>query len=344
MSDFEIIELSDAGPELASAPFQTQTALTKIAMTTKPMGLIADMVSPVIPTPFKFTYTRINEKDVHSLPDNLASRAGRLNEVEYGSTDANDRTVDYGLLCFVPDRDVEEAKAQMLAYDPLATSTDLLATSMKLRREKRVADLVFYPPYYGTNRVTLVNEGQWSSIGSNPLANIFDRIDDPLVRPNALVMGQHVWTHFRRHPVIVEAVKSTGAGAIVGAPGAGAGGTIQAQGTVSKQQVADLFELDHVLVGSAQVQTANKGQDPVYEYLWGRHAALLHINRALSGPQTAMPSFTFTAQAMPMTVSVFTNKQRGIGAGSHVVKISESCKELISWPGAGFMFENAVAA
>lgn len=316
---------------LAAAPFQTQTRYTNIAMAVSPPGMIADEVCPRVTSPYKFTYTLLDSEDRLSAPNSRASRAARVNEIEFGSTDANDETEDYALICPVPDRDIREASAQGLPYDPLAVATDALATVMKINRERRVAKLVFEISNYASGySVTLSGASQWSDVTSDPLKAILEKMDTPLIRPNTLVLGQQTWTSFRQHPKIVEAVNMSGAGD-------------KASGAVARRAVADLLELDHIAVGRVQYQTAKRGQTAAYDYIWGKHAALLHINRSLSGPQSMMPSFCFTAEAMGMMVGTYVDSARGIGAGTTFVKSSESCKEVVSWTRAGYMWKNAVA-
>ena len=316
---------------LAAAPFETQRQYTNVAMAVMVPGTIADEVCPRIPSPYKFAFTKMDQGDRLSAPDSRASRAGRVGEIEFGSTDQQDSTEDWALACPVPSRDVEEARAQRLPYDPLAEATDALAMVMKINREIRVAKLVQTPANYPTGKkVTLVGNSQWSSNSSDPQTAILDAMDAPLVRPNTLVMGQQVWTKLRQHPKIVEAINMSGAGD-------------DARGAVAARQVAELFELEHVLIGRAQYQTANRGQNEAFSYIWGKHAALLHINRSLSGMRSMMPSFCFTAEAMPMEVGTFMDTMRGIGQGTTFVKASESCKELVSWSDAGYLWQNAVA-
>ncbi len=331
--EYPIFDLASAdGIALASGPFDTQTKYTQIAMSVPVEGLIADMVSPRVRAPYKFTYTKLTEADELSLPESRASRAGKLNEVEFGSTDETDSTKDYGLICPVPDRDVREARSQGLPYDPLSNSSASLGEIMKLLREKRVADIVFDKDNYPTGyKETLTNKDKWSDAGSDPIGKISDALEKSLVRPNTIVFGQQSWTKFRQHGDILAATQKTGAGASGEA------------GLASRMAVAGLFEVDQVLVGRQQYQTANRGQSESYSYIWGKHCALLHINRALASMQTAIPSWTFTAEAMPMSVGTYMEFGRGVGAGSHIVKISESCKELVAWSKAGYFFENAVA-
>ena len=71
-----------------------------------------------------------------------------------------------------------------------------------------------------------------------------------------------MWTALRQHPKIVEAVAATGAGD-------------QASGIVMKEAVAELFEVDRVLVGMAWYQSAKRGQADAFARLWGKHACAI---------------------------------------------------------------------
>ena len=333
--DYEVFTLAEVDPELASAPFETHARLTQIAMAEKPAEFIADDVLPRVQSAYSFKYTKGLNEDQFSIPNTRASRQGRLNEVEFGAELADGSTNDHGLLAYVPERDISEAQAQASAWDPLAQASMGLTQLMHLDREKRVADLVFADGNYPTgHKATLQGTSQWSDKSSNPLTAILEALDKTITRPNTLVLGQAVWTKLRTHPVIVEAIKETGAGA---------GGTAaQAAGIVMRQAVANLFELDRVLVGSSWYQSARRGQDAVYARLWGKHAALLHIRRP-TGTREMMPTWGFTAEAMALQVQTSEEPSRGVGRGSRVIKVSECVNEIISWDTAGYFFKSAVA-
>ena len=228
----EIIRLSEAGPELASAPFETNSRLTQIAMAERPGDFIADQVMPRVRSPFSFKYTKGTTEDQFTIPDTRASRAGRLEEVEFGATLADGSTDDHGLMAFVPERDIREAQAQGSGWDPMEEASQGIGQLMALDREKRVAETVFkLTNYPSTQRVTLAGNSQWSDKqNSNPVDTILAALDVPITRPNSLVFGQAAWTKFRTHPKVVESIKETGAGGV------------NAAGVVSRQAVADLFE------------------------------------------------------------------------------------------------------
>ena len=332
--DYEFIDLADAGPELASAPFQTHSRMTQIAMAEKPKGFIADDVLPRVMSAYKFEYTKGMNEDQFSIQETRASRQGRLNEVEFGATLANGATKDYGLLAYVPQRDIDEARAQASAWDPMAQASMGASQLVMLAREKRVADLVFDAANYpGGYKASIASGARWNEADGKPLDVIMDALDVPITRPNTMVIGRPVWTKLRRHPQIVESVKATGAGA----GGAGA----QAAGVVSRQAVADLFEIDRILVGETWHNSARRGQAANYARLWGKHAALLHI-RTPTGTRDMMPTWGFTAQAMALQVMVSEEPSRGVGRGSRAIKVSECIDEIVSWETAGYLFSTVV--
>ena len=333
--DYEVFTLAQAEATLASAPFQTHPRMTQIAMAERPKDFIADMVMPIVKAAYKFKYTKGTNDDQFSIPDTRATRSGRLGEVEFGATLADGSTEDRGLVCYIPYRDINEARQQQSAWDPVAQASMGLGQLMMLDREKRVADKVFDSDNYANGLSSiLAGDAQWSSAASDPLKAILAALDLCITRPNALVFGNPVWTQFRQHPRIVEAVKATGAGA----GGAGA----QAAGVVSRRAVAELFEVDHVLVGATWHNRAARGQAVDMQRLWGKHAAALHIRRP-TGTQDNMPTWGFTAEAMAREVALSEEPTRGVGRGSRAMKISESCEEIVSWESAGYLWRNAVA-
>ena len=314
-----------------AAPFETQTRLTQIAQAVSPGMLIADEVCPRVRTAYKFTYTTLNEEDLLTIPDVRASRAGRLNQVEFGASDNTAQVIDYGLEDAVPYRDIDEAAKQEVPFDPLEQATMGTAELVKLAREERVADLVHTAANYSaTLSATLAGAAQWSHADSNPIKAILVALDKPLVRPNTLILGQAVWTVMRQHPKVVEAIKQSGAGD-------------QASGVVMRDAVAGLLELDRVLVGMAWHQTAKRGQDDAYARLWGKHACAIHLKPNMQARDRS-PTFCWTADAMGgMQVGTYEEPSRGVNRGSTVVKVSECVKELVAYANAGYLWRAAVA-
>jgi len=83
-----------------------------------------------------------------------------------------------------------------------------------------------------------------------------------LVKPNTFVLGRSVWTAVKRHPKVVAAVL----------------GSASSSGRVTKEALADVLEIDRIIVGEGWVNTARKGQTANMVRCWGKHAALLYVN------------------------------------------------------------------
>lgn len=330
--DYEIIYLADAGPELASAPFETHSRLTQIAMTEKPEGFIADMVMPAVPAPFKFEYSKGITADQFSIPNTRASRAGRLTEVEFGQELETESTFDYGLLSYVPEKDIREARQQNAAWDPMQEASTGITQLMTLDREKRVADIVFKAANYPTgHKETLAGNAQFSNAASTPIKKIRDAKRACITTPDTMVFGIEAWDEFCQHGDILQATRMTGAGS----------GTDGDKGYATEDAVSRLFGM-RVVVGEARYQKANRGQSEDFDFIWGKHLALLKVGRPV-GTRSQMPTWGFTARAMERTVMTSLEPSRGVGRGSRVVKVSECLKEVVSWSTAGYLFTNAVA-
>jgi hypothetical protein len=311
------------------APFPINPALTAIAISYRNEQLVADMVLPRVPVAVdSFKYFRMNRDETFTVPDTKMGRKSEANVVEFGGVEVTDSTADYGLKDIVPLADVRNA--QGTPFDPMGQATLNTTRLVQLDREQRVASLVFnVNSYAATNRVTLSGTGQWSDYAnSNPLDAMLTAFDGMLMRPNKLVLGQAVWTKLRQHPRIVEAVKGTGAG-------------LGAQGVVTRQQVAELLELQEIIVGQAWINGAKKGLNPSMARCWGKFAAAIYTEPVTS--TQAASTFGFTAESGGgLRVRDWFDEKIGVD-GSQVVQVVDTVKEVLPANDLGFLWAAAVA-
>lgn len=310
-----------------TAPFPVQPELTAIALAYRNPQLIADAVLPRVPVgKAEFKYFKHDKDSMFTVPDTKVGRKSETNIVETGGTEVADFTQDYGLKDYVPVAD--QRNAQGSPFNPLARATEFITHLVELDREVRTASLVFAAAQYATsNKVTLSGGSQWSDYtNSNPVAAILAAMDAMLMRPNVIVLGQAVWTAVRQHPKVVESVKSTGAGA-------------NAVGMVSRQQFADLLEVQDVIVGQGWVNSAKKGASASYARAWGKHCALIYRDQVASVEGT---TFGFTAEFVGKQVRSWYDQEVG-AQGSDCVQLVDSVREVICANDLGYLFTNAVA-
>ncbi len=312
---------------MAKSPYTIQPHLTQIALAYRNQRLIADDVLPRVPVGKQdFKYFKLNKDDAFTLPSTLVGRRSQPTMVEFGGTEVTDSVLDFGLEDAVPLHDIENATPP---FDPMGLATENLTRLIELDREVRAANAVFNANNFAAaNKATLSGTSQWSDFSnSDPVGAILTAIDSMIMRPNILVLGRAVYTKLIQHPKIIAAAYPLGGNASVG-------------GKVTRQALADIFELDEVLVGEGWVNSARKGQTASYSRCWGKFAALIYRDQVAA--QTSGTAFGFTASWLGKQVS--TREDMEIGArGSMVVRAVDSVKEVITANDLGYLWSAAVA-
>ncbi len=314
---------------MSKAPFSISPTLSAIAMAYTNRAMIADMVLPRI-TPVgtkEFKYTLFPQGEILTVPDTRVGRRGKPNTVEFSGTETTAQAYDYGLDDEIPQEDIDQAAAagNPALAGPEERATEWVADLIALDREVRTAGLVFNPATYAAaNKLQLAGATQWSNPASNPVSDIEDSLEGVLMRPNVAVFGGQTWSALRRHPAIVKAVNKT------------SGDT----GLVSKEDFAEMFELEEVLVGRAFVNTAKKGQAQVLNRAWGKHAAFIHRNKLADRRKGV--TFGYTVPYGPKIAGSRPDPDIGLRGGV-VVRVGESVCELITAADAAFFFQDAVA-
>lgn len=309
----------------AIRPFPINPQMTAIAIAYRnpDVALIADQVLPRTPTAQEFKYLKYDLAAGFTVPDARVGRKSLPNEIDFSATEVIDKVLDFGLDDIIPNEDIE---ADNQGVDPMGTAVAYLTNLVNLARELRVANLVFNTASYAAGQyITLSGTSQWSdTVNSDPVAAIGDALDVPIIRPNVATFGQQAWTKLRRHPKLVQAIKNTNQGA----------------GMVSREEFAEFFELQEVLIGQGLANTARKGQTVSMQRVWGKHASFFYRDRA-AGPQAGV-TFGMTAAWGNKIAGNIDEPKLGL-TGSQRVRSGERVKEIITAPDVGYFFQNCVA-
>jgi hypothetical protein len=323
---------------MASAPFVVQQRLTAITLAYRNQDFISDLVLPRINVDASaFKWSKYTFADGYTIPDTRVGRKSAPNQIDWSATEQTDSVVDYGLDDTIPNADIDNAKAAQAVQgttgvDPEARSTELLSDLVLLDRENRVAQTMFnLNTYPAAQRTTLAGTAQWSdTANSDPLGAIVDALDNCIIRPNVGVFGQQTWSKLRRHPKVTAAVYPTGGNAT-------GGGSM-----VSRQALADLLELDEIVVGKSWYNSAKPGQAATMSRLWGKHASFIYRAPQIISAQGTV-TFGFTAQwGDRISGTVSEDSSVGLRGGTRV-RVGESVKEVICANDASYFFQNAVA-
>jgi hypothetical protein len=312
---------------MAHAPFPIVPYLTAIAITYRNKRLIADDVLPRTHVGAQeFTYFKLAVENGFTIPDTRVGRTSQPNQVEFTGEEVAAATRDRALDDPVPNADIENARNNPTLGDPLGKATEYLTDLIALDREVRVAAKVFDPANYGTNnKASLEDEEQFSDFEhSDPIGVIQGALDSMIMRGNKLVMGRVVASTLVRHPKIVNAFN----------------GTAGDSGIVPLAFLAQLFELDQILIGEGWVNTARKGQPPDLQRVWGNALALIYSNplaTVLNGT-----TFGFSAEWGARIAGSIPDNDIGMRGGVRV-RVGESLAEVITAPDLGYLITDIVA-
>jgi len=306
---------------MALSPYPIDPALTAIAIAYKNAEYIADLVLPRIRVGKQaFKFMQYSADKFFNAPDTFVGRRSKPGEVTLDGAEVPDFTEDHALDGGVPKADIDNADER---YNPLDDEVAFIMELVALRREIRAAGIIHNAATYPAGlKVALAGGNQFSDPASDPIAAINGYLDLPLMRPNQLVFNQTGWTKFRSHPSIVEAVLGTGA----------------KKGVVKREAVAELFEVNEVLVGTARANNAKRGQAPNIARVWGNHIAALY-KAPIPQARGAM-TFGGTFQFGDPIASQWEDKDMGMRGGT-ACRAGESVKERVIADQAGFFIENA---
>lgn len=313
---------------LTAAPFPVTPQLQAIALAYRNNTLIADQVLPRVPVGLEsFKYMSYPAGQFMTLPETRVGRKGTPNQVEFTGTEVTASTEDDALDDLVPQKDIDLAAKQGLP-DPLGRAVEGLTDLILLKREVRAANLVFAPASYAaSNKATLSGTSQWSDYTtgvSDPIDDIVTGLDLCIMRPNVMVLGNKVSSKLRRHPAILKSYN----------------GSLGDSGIVPLRYLAELFELEEVLVGQGWVNTAKKGQSVNLQRVWGNSCSLIYRNK-LAGTDSGT-TFGFTAQYGTRVAGTIPDADIGMRGGQKV-RVGEAVKELLMANDLGYLIADAIA-
>lgn len=299
--------------------FQADASLTAIAIAYRnpDVVMIADDVLPRVPVGGRtFKWTEYPEAEMFSVPNTKVGLRSAPNQVELQGEQKESGVVDFGI--DIPLDNPTIAEAERAGYNPRSRATELATNIVMLDREIRVAATITDASAYHADQKMAATVSAFFDAGADPFESVDQMLDACWMRPNQLVFGHASWRAFRKHPKVVQAVK----------------GTTTAAGRLTRQEVADAFEVGRILVGSGRVNVARPGLTPTMSRTWGQTISGQFIDRTAT-PETGGLTFGMTA--------VHGSRVAGTKAvdmgldGGQLVRSGERVRELVVARRAGFL-------
>jgi hypothetical protein len=246
-------------------------------------GFIADKVFPTVPVEVQSGQYYV--LDDENLNRDTAERRADATESAGDSFVLSDDA--YNATVFALHKDVGDqlqSNYRDVPGTPFQSATKFLVNKMRLRQEVLFANDFMSAGIWG-----LDEEGkaatpstdefiQWDKDGSDPIADLErwkEAVSAAGFDANVLAIGKPIWTALKNHPDIIDRYKYTSGGA-----------------KVSLEAIADLLDLERIVVGRAIRNTAKRGQPATNELVIGKKALLVHTPDA-PGIEVPAAGYTF---------------------------------------------------
>jgi hypothetical protein len=250
--------------------------LSKISIGFVPTDFIADQIYPVVPVVERSDkYYIFDRGDWFRVPNTLRATKEKPKRVEFAVSSESYYANNYALAEEIAWEDRANADAA-LSLDMSTTEhlTGLLMTDW----EKRLASQLTSTSNLGSS-TTLSGTDQWSDfVNSDPVGDVTAGMQaiqgSTGKKANLAVMGQEVWNKLKDHPDILDRIKHT------------------QRGIATPDIVAQVFQVDKLLIGAAIENTGTEGLADSMSYIWGKNVLLAHTP-ASAGLRTASLGYAF---------------------------------------------------
>jgi len=282
--------------------------LTKLSLAYQNADYIAEKICPVIPSSkitgkyYKFDTSKFRPSK------SLRGMGASAEEVGYG-LEMSDPYVckDHALKQLVPDELKDQAEGP---FNPQMAAVENVAQKLLVEKEYALATYMQTTGTFGTNYTTLtVAAGtRWDIYAtSDPIGDIetgIESVRSQTFRPaNTLVLGQETWNKLKHHPDLIDRIKYGG------------------YGKMSPQALADLLDLDQVIIGAAGRESAVEGQDSSLAYIWGKYAWLVYIPKR---PAIDQPAFAYHMQHKKSVDKWYDKDREGTWVREHDFYVRET--------------------
>jgi hypothetical protein len=249
--------------------------LSNVAIGYRPEGFIADMIAPIVDVDKQSnSYVIWSRADRLRRRETQRSPGGYANRIEQRVSSDTYFAKNYALASPVTIEDRENADP-IFVQGIVEGRTELVMDGLLLDWEVRVASQVTSGSNVGSYSAV---SSAWDGSG-DPLGDINTAIDNVHYStgkmPNRVVFGVEAWKSFRRDSNVRDLIFGSDNGG----------------GYPNTNQVAQLLDIDNVMVGDVWENTAEEGLAESLDSIWGDNVLVYY---APDNPNTQRPSFMYS--------------------------------------------------
>jgi len=228
---------------------------------------------------------------------------------------------------------VDDREAQMYAeYFDAEVIASLRAHSAVLRNaEQRVADAVYNPTTFASYTTGVTNE--WDDLtNATPITDVEAAVqniyDASGLWANALIVNKKVMRNIRNTDQVKDRIAASGAG------------KANAAGLVNEQILAEIFDLDYIIVAGSSKNSAAEGQTASPAQIWSGEYAM--VAKIATGADFREPCLgrTFHWSADGSSIGGTVEQYRDEAVRSDIYRVRHDVDEVVLYPAAGHLLSN----
>lgn len=289
--------------------------MSNISVAYKNPNYVADIVFPEVQVQKITGYYFVYDKSKFVVPNTLRAPSTRANRVNFGLTQTMyGPLVEHSLEQDIPDEVLDQQQAP---FDANIDTTEDVTERILLDKE-----LDAYTQLSTAPDITLGLGSFWSDYAhSDPIQDVQTGKDaiqaNALVRANLLLISYPVFAKLRNHPAIIERIKYS------------------QLGVVTEELLAEVFDVDKVVIAKAELNSANENQTAVMDYVWAKSACLLYVSPT---PGIRSITYGYTLRRGPRLVERWDERQ----VKAQFVRVTDWYEQKIVASAAKYFIADAI--
>lgn len=201
------------------------------------------------------------------------------------------------------------------------------------KQEMRAASLIFNTTTWTGGSLTTAIANEWDdAVNATPIADVEAAVkkvyEGSGLWANALVVNRQVFRNLRNCDSIIERINSQGAG------------SPSKPTDITEQMLAQVFDLDYIIVAGASKNSAAEGQSATPAQIWSGEYAM--VCRVATGADMREPcvgrTFHWSEDGSNIggTVEQYYEEQ----SRSNIIRVRHETDEVVMYPEAGHLLSN----
>lgn len=303
-------------------------------------GFIGSQVLPIISVErASGTFGRIPVEQLLQNRETARAPGGAYSRGQWKFEPDTFAVVEHGAEDPVDDR---EAQLYRDFFDAELISAERARDAVLRNAERRIAAAVFNTTTWTGASLTTAVGTEWSTVATAvPITDVNaarQKVWDGCgLWPNALIINRRVFHNLRNCAQVKDAIASSGAGAATKAR------------DITTQMLAQVFDLDYILVAGSAKNTANEGQAAAFSEIWDKEYAMvcrLGVSRDMREPCLGrtfmwMEGGGVTEGGIELPAIVETYRDETVR--SDIVRVRHDAHEKILYTQCGHLLSNITA-